>query len=95
MSLLPEERKILDRMDNDLCAAEPRLASQFLIFTRLTSDEGQPPDEDLVIVPPRRPLGPRGSGVDARDRLRRRIILILLLAALLAMILILSLTGYR
>jgi hypothetical protein len=93
MSLLPEERRTLHRMDDDLSAAEPRLASQFRIFTRLTANDGQPPDEDLVTspqcLPPRRGLDARGgSPAD------HRIILALLLAGLLGMLLILTLTGY-
>jgi hypothetical protein len=93
MYLLPEERKILDSIDSDLCAAEPRLASTFRIFTRLTADDGQPPDEDLV-VSPRRPPGLGGSGASAGGHARDHVVLILL-AAVLAVMLILSLLGFR
>lgn len=93
MYLLPEERKILDSIDSDLCAAEPRLASIFRIFTRLTADDGQPPDEDLV-VSPRRQRGLRGPGTNANGHARDHIVLVLL-AAVLALMLILSLLGFR
>lgn len=94
MHLLPEERRTLDRIDHDLCAAEPGLASQFLIFTRLTADDGRPPDEDLV-TSPRRPPRSRSRSAKSSDPTGYRIFLAVLLAALLAMILILTLTGYR
>jgi hypothetical protein len=93
MYLLPDDRKMLDSIDSDLCATERRLASIFRIFTRLTADDGQPPDEDLV-VSPRRPPGLRGSGVNADGHARDHIVLVLL-AAVPALMLILSLLGFR
>lgn len=93
MDLLPEERKILDSIESDLCAAEPRLASKLRIFTRLTADDGQPPEEDLA-VSPGRPSGLRGSGADADSHGGSHVIIVLLVVVL-AVILILSLTGFR
>ena len=52
MSLPTGQQQVLDRIEGDLEAGEPRLRSMFAIFTRLTRDEGAPRTESL------RPEGP-------------------------------------
>jgi hypothetical protein len=41
------QQQVLDWIESDLEAGEPRLRSMFAIFTRLTRDEGAPPTESL------------------------------------------------
>ena len=41
------QQQILDWIESDLEAGEPRLRSMFAIFTRLTRDEGAPRTESL------------------------------------------------
>jgi hypothetical protein len=50
MSLPPAQERILDAMAESLRVSEPRLASMFSIFTRLTRNEAAPRREQL---PPR------------------------------------------
>ena len=45
MQPLQEERRRLNVIDGMLREEAPALASKFDIFTRLTLDDGQPPDE--------------------------------------------------
>jgi hypothetical protein len=54
MSLPACQERILSGMENALRACEPRLASRFAIFARLTRDEEIPPTEQLVPQPWRR-----------------------------------------
>ncbi|MBV9208389.1 MAG: hypothetical protein JO037_23960 [Actinobacteria bacterium] len=105
MSMLPDEQKVLDRLADDLGAQEPRLTSMFGIFTRLTESDGRPPEEVAFPLPRRRPV-PARANPRAVARLRAapparragrtdrgRLFLLLAIAALLAMILIIHLTG--
>jgi hypothetical protein len=48
MILSPREQQALSYLDGQLAAGEPRLAAMFGIFTRLTADEGRPPEEDQI-----------------------------------------------
>jgi hypothetical protein len=41
------QQQVLDWIESDLEAGDPRLRSMFAIFTRLTRDEGAPPTESL------------------------------------------------
>jgi Protein of unknown function (DUF3040) len=47
VSLPTGQQRVLDRIETDLEACEPRLRSMFAIFTRLTRDEGAPRTESL------------------------------------------------
>jgi hypothetical protein len=47
MSLPAEQQRVLDRIENVLQASEPRLASMYSIFTRLTNGEMRPRREEL------------------------------------------------
>jgi hypothetical protein len=47
MGLPASQRKILERIENALRGSDPRLASLFSIFTRLTSDEEMPRIEQV------------------------------------------------
>lgn len=53
MALPAGQQQVLDRIEDALRLSEPRLASMFAIFTRLTRHEGRPPREQL-------PFGRRG-----------------------------------
>jgi hypothetical protein len=53
----PDEHSALELIATRLRAAEPHLAAMFSIFTRLTAEEGNPPDEDWI--GPARPAGRR------------------------------------
>jgi len=53
----PDEHSALELIAARLRAAEPHLAAMFSIFTRLTAEEGSPPDEDWIGPP--RPAGRR------------------------------------
>jgi hypothetical protein len=53
----PDEHSALELIAARLRAAEPHLAAMFSIFTRLTAEEGSPPDEDWI--GPARPAGRR------------------------------------
>lgn len=44
----PDEHSALELIAARLRAAEPHLAAMFSIFTRLTAEEGSPPDEDWI-----------------------------------------------
>jgi hypothetical protein len=52
VGLPASQQRVLDGIEDDLRGCEPRLASMFSIFTRLTRDEGAPTAEPL-------PLGAR------------------------------------
>jgi hypothetical protein len=107
MDLLPDEQKVLDRLAGDLGAQEPRLASMFGIFTRLTAQDGRPPEEDALLASQRlRPPSTQAGAAAGRhahrpsrwlagDQVRRRLVMLLLLAPLLAVTLVLCLTGIR
>ena len=105
MSMLPDEQKVLDRLAGDLGTQEPRLTSMFGIFTRLTEPDGRPPEE-VVFLPSRQRPGPARTDPRAVARLHvappsRRVgqpdrgwlFLLVAIAALLAMLLVLHLTG--
>jgi hypothetical protein len=51
MSLPASQQRVLDRIEETLKRREPRLASMFAIFTRLTVHEEVPRTEALVPVP--------------------------------------------
>ena len=51
MSLPASQQRVLDRIEETLKRREPRLASMFAIFTRLTVHEGVPRTEALDPVP--------------------------------------------
>jgi hypothetical protein len=51
MSLPASQQRVLDAIENALKRREPRLASMFAIFTRLTTSEGLPRTEVLDAVP--------------------------------------------
>lgn len=53
MALPAGQQQALDRIEDALRLSEPRLASMFAIFTRLTRHEARPPREQL-------PFGRRG-----------------------------------
>jgi len=57
MNLHPDEQSALELIAAKLRAAEPHLAAMLGIFTRLTAQEGIPPDEDRI--GPARPAGRR------------------------------------
>jgi hypothetical protein len=73
MSLPDCQERILQGMASSLSKCEPRLASKFAIFTRLTRDEGIPCTEQLA---PRPLLSwrrlHRAIGADCVSRRRRR-----------------------
>ena len=51
MSLPARQERILSGIENALRAGEPRMASRFAIFTRLTRDEELPRTEQLMPQP--------------------------------------------
>jgi hypothetical protein len=51
MSLPASQQRVLDAIESALKRREPRLASMFAIFTRLTNSEGLPRTEVLDVVP--------------------------------------------
>jgi len=78
MGLPASQRKILERIENALRGSDPRLASLFSIFTRLTHDEEMPRIEEirakaalfLLRIRYRLVLFGRWFGAPARARLR-------------------------
>ena len=64
----PDEHSALELIAARLRAAEPHLAAMFSIFTRLTAEEGSPPDEDWI--GPARPAA-AAAGPQARHPPRR------------------------
>jgi hypothetical protein len=77
--ILPaSQQRVLARIESDLQGCEPRLASMFSIFTRLTRNEGAPRTESL---PPRTRLP--GVRRIARTRAIVAIPLLLVLVAML------------
>jgi hypothetical protein len=65
MILTPREEQTLTYLDGQLAAGEPRLAAMFSIFTRLTAQEGKPPEEDQI-------RGVRTASAPSRPPSRRR-----------------------
>ena len=51
MSLPTRQERTLSRIENALRVCEPRMASRFAIFTRLTRDEELPRTEQLMPQP--------------------------------------------
>jgi hypothetical protein len=100
MILHPDEQKSLEIIDSTLGAGEPHLAGMFSIFTRLTAEDGIPPDEDRITVfcpaaelpRRRRSVSARMLGRPGRDHRRlgllasRPLRLVLIPAALLVML---------
>jgi hypothetical protein len=74
MILPSDEQKALTGIGRYLSEQEPRLAAKFAIFNRLTSEEGEPPDEDLIRAirplasPSPAPRGVRAFSATARTR---------------------------
>jgi hypothetical protein len=75
MTLPPAQERVLDAMAESLRASEPRLASMFAIFTRLTRNEAAPRREQLPARSLRRIRKPRlhrgrvrGSGLRAQHK---------------------------
>jgi Protein of unknown function (DUF3040) len=54
VSLPTREQRVLDLIEGDLRGHAPRLASMFFIFSRLTTDDGDPRRESLPPLPRRR-----------------------------------------
>jgi hypothetical protein len=75
MILPSDEQNALTGIGRYLSEQDPRLAAKFAIFTRLTSEEGEPPDEDLIrAIRPQAlpsPRGVRAFSPAARTRQRR------------------------
>ena len=96
MSLPAGQQRILDGIADALRATEPRLASMFAIFTRLSKDEPPPRRERLAAAGPRALLTaalrrpPRWDISDSRGT-RRMMLLISQLA--IAFIVIATLLG--
>jgi hypothetical protein len=99
MTLPAGEQRVLDRIENSLRATEPRLASMYAIFTRLTSNESWPRREQL---PDRRGwrggaawigrvLSPRLIAVAIIPRGSKRLARALVLAQMVAVVAVLGL----
>lgn len=71
MKLFPYEQRRLDRLEGDLRADEPELASKFDVFTRLTRVDGKPAAERRCLA-----RGAWREAAFARQRLRRHLIAI-------------------
>lgn len=78
MKLFPYERRRLDRLEGDLRADEPELASKFDVFTRLTRMDGKPAQERQYMTG-----GAWREAAFARQRLRRHLVVIAAVALLL------------
>jgi hypothetical protein len=97
MSLPACQERILRGMESALRKGEPRLASRFAIFTRLTRDEELPRTEQLVPRPwpwrlldrgrarPRRPRRGGGTAARASGRPAVRLRAVILVPVLLIM----------
>jgi hypothetical protein len=97
MSLPACQERILRGMESTLRKGEPRLASRFAIFTRLTRDEELPRTEQLVPRPwpwrlldrgrarPRRPRRGGGTAARASGRPAVRLRAVILVPVLLIM----------
>ena len=97
MSLPACQERILRGMESALRKGEPRLASRFAIFTRLTKDEELPRTEQLVPQPwpwrllgharvrPRRPRRGGGTAAWASGRPGVRLRAVILVPVLLIM----------
>ena len=97
MSLPACQERILRGMESALRKGEPRLASRFAIFTRLTKDEELPRTEQLVPRPwpwrllghagvrPRRPRRGGGTAAWASGRPAVRLRAVILVPVLLIM----------
>jgi hypothetical protein len=93
MILSSDEQKALTGMGDNLSEQEPWLASKFAIFTRLTSAEGEPPDEDLIrVIRPPIQSSPAKRVRRQRAAPRRRRPIVLVPAALLLLILIITIS---
>jgi hypothetical protein len=81
MSLPACQQRVLDTIESTLQRREPRLASMFAMFTRLTTNEGAPRTERLEAHWwARRRVGPRTVGRSATA------VRVLLLVPLVAMV---------
>lgn len=77
MGLPASQRRVLEKIENALRGSDPRLASLFAIFGRLTRDEDMPGIEELrhrmvlTMLRLRLMIGPRGRPLRARRRSRQ------------------------
>ena len=92
VSLPSYQQSLLNGMDSALEARDPRLASMFALFTRLTRDDGPPRTERLVIGPA---LWRRLLLVPARAAKTSATIPIALVAGLMAAIIALGIVTSR
>jgi len=95
MSLPAGQQRVLDKIEDDLQVAEPRLASMYAIFTRLTKNESPPCREQLPaharryrLTGRRRCLSVRGMVLAIAPRGSRvtRVVLLTQLVAVLAVV---------
>jgi Protein of unknown function (DUF3040) len=89
VSLPASQQRVLARIESDLQGCEPRLASMFSIFTRLTWNDGAPRTESL---PPR--TRQRGARRIARARAIVAVPLLLVLVAMLIFVAVSSSTAH-
>jgi hypothetical protein len=89
VSLPLSQQRVLARIESDLQGCEPRLASMFSIFTRLTRNEGAPRTESL---PPGTSL--QGARRIARMRALVAVPLLLVLMAMLIFVTVSSSTAH-
>src|SRR5579859_344879 len=97
MSLPASQQRVLDSIENRLSTREPRLASMFAIFTRLTSNEALPRLEALNASPwwsPRRWSSPSPRPYRALGRARTAVFLTLAAVLVVAAVFI-SMNGAR
>jgi len=85
VSLPASQQRVLERIESDLQGCEPRLASMFSIFTRLTWNEGAPRTESL----------PAGTSLRGARRIARTraIVAVPLLVVLVAMLIFVTVSS--
>ncbi|MGH3204293.1 MAG: hypothetical protein ACRDOA_01605 [Streptosporangiaceae bacterium] len=79
MSLSARDQQSLDDIADSLADAAPKLAGMLATFTRLTSDEEMPADEEVAVV---RPVTRGAPGLFRRSALRRTPSALWILAAI-------------
>lgn len=97
MSLPASQQRVLDRIEDTLKRREPRLASMFAIFTRLTSNEALPRRESLHPAPwwsPHRWAAPGRHGYGPVPRVRA-VVLLALAAVLVVAAVFVGMSGSR
>jgi len=93
MSLPACQQRILDRIDGTLQVRDPRLASMFWIFTRLTRHEPMPRAEELDGRRMRWAVQRFRRACARRPRLRAFVVVPLILAAFAGLLILSPLTG--